>query len=137
MRQLRALFLISLVLAAVSGCYLESSPVYRSGGIGAGATASGFRQRGIASFYGQAFHGNPTANGETFDMYGLTCAHRSLPFETVLIVRNLDNGREVTVRVNDRGPFVGGRIIDLSYGAAVELDMIQSGTAEVIITAVE
>jgi len=70
-------------------------------------------------------------------MYGLTCAHRSLPFETVLIVRNLDNGREVTVRVNDRGPFVGGRIIDLSYGAAVELDMIQSGTAEVIITAVE
>lgn len=122
---------------ALSGCYLESSPAYRSDGISAGTVATGFSQRGTASYYGEAFHGRLTANGETFDMYGMTCAHRTLPFGTVLSVKNLDNDMEVTVRVNDRGPYVGGRILDLSYGAAQRLGMIESGTASVLLRVVE
>jgi rare lipoprotein A len=96
-------------------------------------TAAGFRQRGVASYYGEGFHGNLTANGETFDMYALTCAHLTLPFNTILRVHNLDNDREVTVRVNDRGPYVGGRIIDLSKGAAEDLGMLEAGTANVLL----
>lgn len=84
--------------------------------------------RGYASWYGEAFHGRRTANGEVFDMNGLTCAHRTLPFGTRLSVTNTVNGRTVTVRVNDRGPFVSGRIVDLSRGAASRLDMLGSGT---------
>jgi rare lipoprotein A len=75
-----------------------------------------------------------TANGEVFDMNALTCAHRTLPFGTIVEVTNLDNGNRVTVRVNDRGPYVGGRIIDLTRRAARELDMIDSGIAEVMLT---
>jgi rare lipoprotein A len=97
---------------------------------------SGFEQRGTASFYGPGFQGRETANGETFDMNDMTCAHRTLPFGTVLLVRNLDNGREATVRVNDRGPYVGGRIIDLSRAAADEIGMLQTGTAEVLLRVV-
>lgn len=115
------------------GCYLESNPVYRSGGISASGTVAGFRQRGVASYYGEGFHGNLTANGEIYDMYALTCAHLTLPFDTILRVVNLDNDREVTVRVNDRGPYVGGRIIDLSKGAAEDLDMLQAGIANVLL----
>lgn len=122
-----------IFVLVLSGCYLESNPVYRSGGISAVGTAAGFRQRGVASYYGEGFHGNMTANGETFDMYALTCAHLTLPFNTVLRVKNLDNDREVTVRVNDRGPYVGGRIIDLSKGAAEDLGMIEAGTANVLL----
>ena len=88
-------------------------------------------ERGVASWYGPRFHGRTTANGERYDMHGLTAAHRTLPFGTELLVRNLDNGRTCRVRVNDRGPFVRGRILDLSYGAARELDMIGPGTARV------
>ncbi|MFC1692222.1 septal ring lytic transglycosylase RlpA family protein [Candidatus Latescibacterota bacterium] len=86
---------------------------------------------GLASFYADYFHGRKTANGETFDMYGLTAAHKTLPFNTWLEVTNLSNGRTVTVRINDRGPFVGKRIIDLSYKAAQELRMIETGVQEV------
>jgi rare lipoprotein A len=93
----------------------------------------GLEQRGTASFYGPGFQGRETANGETFDMNDMTCAHRTLPFGTVLLVRNLDNGREATVRVNDRGPYVGGRIIDLSRAAAGEIGMLETGTAEVLL----
>ena len=96
----------------------------------------GKKYQGKASFYGynDGFHGKKTSNGETFDMYGLTAAHKTLPFNTWLEVRNLSNGRTVIVRINDRGPFVGNRIIDLSYGAAKEINMIQAGIQEVEIT---
>ena len=96
----------------------------------------GTKLRGSASFYADDFHGKKTANGEVFDMHGLTCAHKTLPFNTWLEVRNLKNGRTVMVRVNDRGPFVGDRIIDLSLGAAKELHMIDDGVVDVEITVV-
>ncbi len=123
---------VSFVLI-LSGCYLESNPVYRSGGISAAGNPAGFRQRGIASYYGESFDGRMTANGEIFDMNALTCAHLTLPFNTIIRVTNLDNDREVTVRVNDRGPYVGGRIIDLSKGAAENLGMLEAGTANVLL----
>lgn len=88
-------------------------------------------ESGVASWYGPKFHGNLTANGERYDMYGLTAAHRTLPFNTVLRVENQDNGKSVIVRVNDRGPFAKNRIIDLSKKAAQEIDMIGNGTAPV------
>ena len=131
MNRLLSIPLISVL--ALSSCYLESNPVYRSNGISASGTVAGFQQRGVASYYGDGFHGNLTANGETFDMYALTCAHLTLPFDTVIRVINLDNDREVTVRVNDRGPYVGGRIIDLSTGAAEELGMLEAGIANVLL----
>jgi rare lipoprotein A len=92
---------------------------------------------GRASYYSDEFHGRKTANGETFDMNALTAAHRTLPFNTILRVTNLENGREVTVRVNDRGPFVGERVIDLSLAAARELDLELTGTAMVRIEVLE
>ena len=96
----------------------------------------GTKFRGVASYYADKYHGQQTASGETFDMYGLTCAHNQLPFNTWLEVRNLSNDRTVIVRVNDRGPFVEGRIIDLSYGAAKELGMVEKGVQEVEITVI-
>ncbi|MGD9900254.1 MAG: septal ring lytic transglycosylase RlpA family protein [Calditrichaceae bacterium] len=86
---------------------------------------------GVSSYYGKKFHGKLTANGEVFDMYKLTAAHKSLPFDTLLEVENLSNGKRVVVRINDRGPFVKNRILDLSYAAAKEIDMIPDGTAKV------
>ena len=100
----------------------------------------GWTQNGVASWYGPDFHGRLTANGEVYDMYGLTAAHKSLPFDTVVEVENLENGRTVHVRINDRGPFVRGRVIDLSYTAAEKIEMIGPGTARVrlrVIGAVE
>jgi rare lipoprotein A (peptidoglycan hydrolase) len=97
-------------------------------------SAGSFRTIGRASWYGPRFDGNPTASGETFDMNGLTAAHRSLPLGSRALVRDLDNGREVVVKINDRGPFVQGRDIDLSYGAARELHMVPDGLARVEIT---
>lgn len=86
---------------------------------------------GLASWYGPGFHGNTTANGERFNQWEPTAAHRSLPFGTRVQVTNLDNGRRVTVRINDRGPYSGGRVIDLSRGSASQLGMLNSGTARV------
>jgi rare lipoprotein A len=101
------------------------------------STPTGFHQlTGIASYYSEEFNGRATASGEIFDMYELTAAHRTLPFGTILNVVNLDNGKEVQVRVNDRGPFVDDRVIDLSLGAAKEIDMIATGTARVAIEVV-
>jgi len=94
-------------------------------------------QRGGASWYGIQFHQRKTANGERFDMYDMTAAHRTLPFNTRVCVRSLVNGREVLVRVNDRGPFAPGRIIDLSRGAAEELDMIGTGIKQVALTVID
>lgn len=88
-------------------------------------------QVGVASWYGPGFHGNRTANGEIYDQYELTAAHPSLPLGTRAMVTNLENGRAVQVRINDRGPFVGGRVIDLSYAAARSVGMIGPGTARV------
>lgn len=97
--------------------------------------ASGFVEYGKASWYGRPFHGRRTANGETYDMYGLSAAHKILPLGTFVRVRNLENDRELDVRINDRGPFVQGRVIDLSYGAARKLGVAEKGLAEVRLTA--
>ena len=88
-------------------------------------------QTGIASWYGPKFHGRTTSNQEIFDMHDLTAAHPTLPFDTLVMVTNLDNGKSVVVRINDRGPFIKNRIIDLSYAAAKLLDMTTSGVAPV------
>lgn len=89
--------------------------------------------RGKASWYGSRFHGRRTASGERFDMNDLTAAHRTLPFGTRVRVRHVGNGREVVVRINDRGPHAGGRIIDLSRAAAAALDLLQAGEAPVVL----
>ena len=91
-------------------------------------------QRGLASWYGPSFHGKPSASGELYDMWALTAAHRTLPFGTWVQVRSVETGKSVTVRINDRGPFISGRVIDLSYAAARELAMIGRGTEEVVLT---
>jgi rare lipoprotein A len=95
------------------------------------ASGAGFVERGVASWYGPGFHKIRTSSGEPYDMYAMTAAHRTLPLPAYVRVTNLENGRSVVVRVNDRGPFVGNRIIDLSYTAASRLDMLQYGTAMV------
>lgn len=98
--------------------------------------SDGYRARGGASWYGNKFHGHLTSNGETYDMYKMTAAHKSLPIPTYAKVTNLDNGRQVIVRVNDRGPFHQGRIIDLSYAAASKLGVLRDGTAHVEVEAI-
>jgi rare lipoprotein A len=95
------------------------------------ASSDGFVERGTASWYGPGFHAQATSLGETYDMYAMTAAHKTLPLPSYAEVTNLRNGRKVIVRVNDRGPFVGDRIIDLSYTAAAKLDMLLQGTAPV------
>ncbi len=95
----------------------------------------GFSQAGVASWYGKDFHGKTTSSGETYDMNAMTAAHKTLPLGVFVKVKNTDNGREVVVRVNDRGPFVKGRIIDLSYAAAKKLGVDIAGTAPVRIEA--
>jgi rare lipoprotein A len=96
-----------------------------------------FRQEGIASWYGREFDGRPTASGEIFNSSLLTAAHLSLPFGTIVVVTNLHNNKKVTVRINDRGPFVASRVIDVSRAAAEELDMIVTGTAPVLIESID
>lgn len=100
-------------------------------------SVEGYRERGDASWYGVKFHGNKTANGETYNMYEMTAAHKHLPLPSYVKVRNLENGKQAIVRVNDRGPFHGGRIIDLSYAAATKLDMLKKGTARVEIEVID
>lgn len=94
-------------------------------------TLANYRERGIASWYGTKFHGQKTSNGEIFDLYAATAAHKTLPIPCYARVTNLDNGRSIVVRVNDRGPFHSDRLIDLSYGAAVKLGFMGHGTAPV------
>jgi len=95
------------------------------------ASSDGWVERGTASWYGPGFHAASTSLGEPYDMYGMTAAHKTLPIPCFAEVTNLRNGRKVVVRINDRGPFVGDRIIDLSYTAAAKLDMLTAGTAPV------
>ncbi len=99
-------------------------------------TNAGYHERGVASWYGKKFHGRPTASRERYNMYAMTAAHRTLPLPTYVRVRNLRNNKSIVVRVNDRGPFVHNRIIDLSYAAALKLDMIRDGTSLVEISAI-
>ncbi len=114
----KALVLLTVLAAAVSCARINYLP-------------EGGWQTGLASWYGPDFHGKLTSNKEIYDMYDMTAAHRTLPFGTQVMVTNLDNGRAATVRINDRGPFVGDRIIDLSYAAAQVLGMVGPGTVPV------
>lgn len=98
-------------------------------------TSDGYRARGVASWYGRDFHGLATSSGETYNMNAMTAAHTTLPIPTWVEVTNLENGKRVVVKVNDRGPFVDNRLIDLSYAAALQLDMVRNGTARVEVRA--
>ena len=100
-------------------------------------SSKGFRERGVASWYGRKFHGRLTSNREVYDMHAMTAAHKTLPLPTWVEVRNLRNNRSVVVRVNDRGPFVHNRIIDLSYAAARQLDMVEDGTSMVEVRVID
>lgn len=100
------------------------------------ASANGFKEKGQASWYGEPFHGRKTASGEVYDMNKVSAAHKTLPLHTWVEVKNLDNNKVMTVRINDRGPFIRGRIIDLSRGAAQELGMLNAGLARVRIRAI-
>jgi len=93
--------------------------------------------RGVSSWYGPNFHGKLTANGEVYDMYGVTAAHKTLTLNTVVRVTNLDNGKSLILRINDRGPYVDGRILDCSFGAAKKLGFHEQGTANVEIKIIE
>ncbi len=123
--QLRLVVAAGLCLVAgaalVTGCRSVRRPAERPRAF----------ERGVASWYGPQFDGRPTANGERYDMHAMTAAHPTLPFGTVVEVRNLDNGETCRVRINDRGPFVRGRIVDLSYAAARSIGMVGPGTARV------
>ncbi len=147
--QLRKLALVLALVLTLASCgsavrYGHSTP--RSGsGSGSGGSKSGptidtpvasGSSRGVASYYGAKFHGRLTANGERFDQNAMTAAHRSLPFGTKVRVKHVRNSKEVVVRINDRGPFVDGRIIDLSRAAAEQLGMLTEGIATVDITVV-
>ena len=93
--------------------------------------------KGVSSFYADDFHGKLTANGEIYDMYGLTAAHKTLPLNTIVRVTNLSNNKSLILRINDRGPYVKGRILDCSYGAAKKLDFIAQGTTDVKVEVIE
>ena len=95
------------------------------------------RMVGISSFYAEDFHGKLTANGEIYDMYGLTAAHKTLPLNTVARVTNLENGKSLILRINDRGPYIQGRMLDCSYGAAKKLDFVQQGKTKVQVDVIE
>jgi rare lipoprotein A len=101
------------------------------------AHSGGYVEKGLASWYGKKFHGRRTSSGERYNMYGMTAAHKTLPLPTYAQVTNLKNGRRVVVRVNDRGPFHGGRVIDLSYAAARKLGVVKTGTAMVEVRAID
>ena len=104
---------------------------FLAGGAFAANSVTLYKNSAVASYYADKYHGRKTSNGETFNMYDMTAAHKTLPFNTKVKVTNLSNGKSVVVRINDRGPFVKGREIDLSKGAAVKIGMIKSGTAKV------
>lgn len=136
------LFLIAMLL----GCGTKTAPPPKAGyprpyRIGNDwyqpiPDARGFAEDGIASWYGEDFHGKPTASGEPYDMLAMTAAHKTLPLGTRVRVTKKDDGRSVFVRINDRGPFISGRVIDLSKAAAKELGLLSDGTASVIVEAV-
>ena len=136
---LKFFILTSLIfMLFVNGCSADTrfrNSRYTNAVDTSGKFYNGQKITGVSSFYGKKFHGRLTANGEVFNMYGYTAAHKELPFGTIINVKNLDNPtKNVQVKVNDRGPFVKDRILDLSFGAAKSLDMIKDGTARIEIT---
>lgn len=134
MNQFKFAVFISSMLFFLSSCGVSNRSLSSSDSSSKSVRGSGKLnaiETGEASWYGPDFHGRLTANGEKYDMNGLTAAHRTLPFNTQVLVENLDNGKTVEVRINDRGPFAKDRIIDLSKGAATAVDMIGPGTARV------
>jgi rare lipoprotein A len=158
MRQLTTLFIIS-VLLALAGCgtvnpypqHVYSTPPAKRGQYDPktkpytvlGRTyyplksAAGYDEIGLASWYGADFHGKKTANGQTYNMYGVSAAHKTLPLGSRVRVTNLRNNRTVILTINDRGPFVNERILDLSYGAAQKLGTVQTGVAKVRVTSLD
>ena len=100
-----------------------------------GGRAFRYKEIGLASWYGEEYHGRKTSNGEVYDMYAMTAAHLTLPFNTLVQVTNLENGKRIEIRINDRGPFVAGRVIDLSYSGAKAMNMLSTGTARVSVEA--
>lgn len=123
--------LVTVLLA--SGCQYIPKPSFPKFGFGGPKYSDKDRDayEGMASWYGGKFHGRRTANGEKFNQNGISAAHKTLPFDTVVRVHNLRNGKTVDVRINDRGPFIKGRIIDLSKGAAQKIDMVNDGVVPV------
>ena len=140
---------VLIFLIILSGC--SNSPRYRTGPVKSSGkksistpslkTKSNVEHRkvmkGVSSFYAEDFHGKLTANGEVYDMYGLTAAHKTLPLNTIVRVTNLVNNKSLILRINDRGPYIKGRILDCSYGAAKKLDFIVQGTTDVKIEVIE
>jgi len=145
------IYLITLLLVFLCGC--ASSPRYTTGPTNLSTKSEASKtsnntsksnnikhrkvMNGVSSFYAEDFHGKLTANGEVYDMYGLTAAHKTLPLNTVCRVTNLTNKKSLILRINDRGPFIKGRILDCSYGAAKKLDFINQGTTNVKIEVME
>ncbi len=135
MQRVRFIGLIAVVTLLIVGC--SSHPRFRDEPVSKrykdrpAKLKKGQTWRGVASYYGPKFHGRKTSNGEVFDMHRFTAAHKTLPFGTILEVTNLKNGKKCQVRINDRGPFIEGRIIDLSMGSAKKIGMINDGIAEV------
>ncbi|MSR22072.1 MAG: septal ring lytic transglycosylase RlpA family protein [Gemmatimonadetes bacterium] len=124
-----ALVLAALLLTVPTGCARLATPIAT-----APSPGEGWTEEGVASWYGDPYHGRATASGETYDMEALTTAHRTLPFGTIVLVENLESGERITLRINDRGPFVRGRVLDVSRRSARDLGMIGPGTAPVRIT---
>ncbi|MBI5755902.1 MAG: septal ring lytic transglycosylase RlpA family protein [Nitrospirae bacterium] len=124
---LRPLFILITVIIISSCTFPARRPPY----------AAGYIERGIASWYGEDFHGRPTSSGEIYDMFRLTAAHKLMPLGTKARITNLENGQSIVVKINDRGPFVDGRIIDLSYGAAERLGMLETGLSRVEVEVLE
>lgn len=128
--------LLVVVVFFVSGC-TGSYPRFKSTPVTVASRVSGSEFAGVASYYAEDFHGRKTANGEVYDMNAMTAAHKSLPFNTLVRVINQENGKSVTVRINDRGPFKDDRIIDLSLAAAEKLGIMVNGTARVTLQVVK
>ena len=120
-----ALLLVTSLAVTITACSGAPKPTYFPG------YPIGFVERGVASWYGPGFHGNKTANGERYDMHQLTAAHRTLPLGSIAVVRSMSTGRQVTVRINDRGPFARGRVLDLSLAGAQALGMTGAGTDQI------
>jgi rare lipoprotein A len=132
-----ALLVAAILSLFLASCARVTPPVPPLSPAPSTSVTAGWTERGVASWYGDPFHGRTTASGETYDMEAMTAAHQSLPFGTVVLVENLQNGRSTTLRINDRGPFVRGRTIDVSRRAARELGLIGPGTAPVQVTIID
>jgi rare lipoprotein A len=135
----RALTVLILFTVLLAGCGKKKTKIARTPRPPAPTAAAppvGTVERGVASWYGHPYHGRPAADGEIYDMEKLVAAHRTLPFQTIVRVRNIANDKTVDVRIIDRGPFVGGRIIDLSHAAAIEIGLIGPGVGQVEVTVI-